>query len=297
MNSMTGYGYQETQDQERSLSLEIKGYNSRYLEILISLPPFLSALEPRIRSYMVSRFQRGKIDLNLRIKEDEPALTVSVNRSALMAYGEAIAILSETLHLDEKPSLSLLLGLEGVLKTGVKSGDSEQYWTRIEPLLYAAADKFEAERIREGRHTEADIRSHLEVIDTSLKKVSALAPELEASIRSSLRARFMEFLQDADLDKSGHTIDEGRILAEVAVLMVKYTISEEISRLGSHLGEFRAELGRNPSPGKKLEFLCQELHREINTIGSKTPILDVSRAVVDMKDALEKIREQLRNVE
>ncbi|MDR0878329.1 MAG: DUF1732 domain-containing protein, partial [Treponema sp.] len=111
----------------------------------------------------------------------------------------------------------------------------------------------------------------------------------ESSIKENLKSRFAEVL--------GNQIDENRILAETAILLMKYTISEELSRLASHLGEFRAETERNPSPGKKLDFLCQEINREINTIGSKTPILEVSRAVVDMKDALENVREQLRNVE
>jgi uncharacterized protein (TIGR00255 family) len=112
---------------------------------------------------------------------------------------------------------------------------------------------------------------------------------MEALIQENLRTRFAELL--------GDKIDENRILAETATLLMKYTVSEEISRLSSHLEEFRLETGRNPSPGKKLDFLCQEINREINTIGSKTPVLEVSRAVVAMKDALENIREQLRNVE
>ena len=107
----------------------------------------------------------------------------------------------------------------------------------------------------------------------------------------------MELLEDTGGAGLGKTIDENRILAETAVLLMKYTINEELSRLSSHLDEFRAEVGRNPSPGKKLDFLCQEINREINTIGSKTPILEVSHAVVEMKEALENIREQLRNVE
>jgi uncharacterized protein (TIGR00255 family) len=122
-------------------------------------------------------------------------------------------------------------------------------------------------------------------------------PVLENSIRENIRTRFAELLEDAGSAGLGHSIDENRILAETAVLLMKYTINEELSRLSSHLAEFRAEAERNSSPGKKLDFLCQEINRDINTIGSKTPILEVSHAVVEMKDALENIREQLRNVE
>jgi uncharacterized protein (TIGR00255 family) len=196
--------------------------------------------------------------------------------------------LAESLKTGEKPGLSLILGMEGVL-TIEKNRDDDRYWKQIEPVLKNAAEDFETERLREGRHTEADIFSHIGLIEAALETVAAHAPALEASIRENLRSRFAELL--------GNQIDENRVLAETAVLLVKYSISEEISRLSSHLAEFRAETKRNPGPGKKLDFLCQEINREINTIGSKTTVLEVSRAVVNMKDALENVREQLRNVE
>jgi uncharacterized protein (TIGR00255 family) len=286
--SMTGYGYQERQDREFSLSVEIRSYNNRFLEISVFLPPYLSALEPAVREYIASRCRRGKVELSIRLKEHNTNISVSVNQAAVRAYGEAIGILTQTLGLDEKPGLGLLLGLEGVLETE-KNRDDERYWTLIEPVLRDAAEQFDAARIREGKHTEADILSHIAILESSAELIRSHAPALESSIRENLRLRFSELL--------GEQIDENRILAETAVLLVKYTISEEISRLASHLAEFRAELARNPSPGKKLDFLCQEINREINTIGSKTPVLEVSRAVVVMKDALENVREQLRNVE
>jgi uncharacterized protein (TIGR00255 family) len=126
-------------------------------------------------------------------------------------------------------------------------------------------------------------------LEESAAAIGSYAPEIEASIKENLRARFAELL--------GDKIDENRVLAETAVLLMKYTISEELSRLKAHLEEFRLETERNASPGKKLDFLSQEINREINTIGSKTPLLAVSRAVIEMKNSLENIREQLRNVE
>ncbi|MDR2110754.1 MAG: YicC family protein [Spirochaetaceae bacterium] len=285
---MTGYAWEERRDDDVSLSVEIKGYNSRFLEIFVYLPPYLSSLEAGIRDYMASRCRRGKVEIGIRVKEHNGAVSVSVNREAARAYGEAVSVLAETLHIDEKPSLSLLLGLEGVLEIE-KKRDDERYRKLIEPLLLAAADRFNAERIREGKHTQEDILSHIAVLESSVKTVASHGPALELSIRENLRARFTELL--------GDRIDESRIFAETAVLLMKYTISEELSRLSAHLAEFRAETERNPSPGKKLDFLCQEINREINTIGSKTPVLEVSRMVVEMKDALENIREQLRNVE
>jgi uncharacterized protein (TIGR00255 family) len=288
MKSMTGYAYREKPGEDLTLSVEIKGYNSRFLEMSVNLPPPLSGLEARIRDFISSFINRGKIEISIRLREHNETIPVSVNTGAALAYQKAFSLLAESLRIDEKPNLALILGMEGVLEIE-KTRDDDRYWKLIEPLLKNAAGDFDAERLREGRHTEADILSRIGAIEASVKAVAAYAPALETSIKENLRSRFAELL--------GNQIDENRVLSETAVLLMKYTISEEISRLSSHLAEFRAETQRNPSPGKKLDFLCQEINREINTIGSKTTVLDVSRAVVDMKDALENVREQLRNIE
>jgi uncharacterized protein (TIGR00255 family) len=288
MKSMTGYAYRESAAGGVTVSVEIKGYNNRFLDIAVYLPSWLSALEPGIRSYMSSRFCRGKVEVGVRVKEKEAALSVTVNESAAATYEKAIRGLAEKLSLNEQPSLAMILGFEGVLETEINR-DAEKYRALIEPVLADAASQFEAERSREGTHTHKDILLHIAVLEKSVQAVSAYAPEIEASIKENLRARFEELLKDK--------FDENRVLTETAVLLMKHTISEELARLSAHLAEFRLEAERNSSPGKKLDFLCQEINREINTIGSKTPMLEVSRAVVEMKEALENIREQLRNVE
>ena len=288
MKSMTGYAYCENSLNNMTVSVEIKGYNSRFLDLQVFLPSWLSGLEPGIREYVSSRFSRGKVEINVRIKEHNEDISVSINTTAAKAYYKAVEELAANLGISEIPNLALIINLEGVLETETKR-DSDKYWPVIEAVLTTAADKFEAERNREGMHTQKDILSHLKILEESSRIIEARAPELEALIKENLRARFFEVL--------GDSIDENRILAETAVLLMKYTISEELSRLSGHLKEFRHETKHNPIPGKKLDFLCQEINREINTIGSKTPILEVSRTVVNMKNALENIREQLRNVE
>jgi uncharacterized protein (TIGR00255 family) len=285
---MTGYAFTEYQDEGVSLSAELKGYNSRFLEVFIGIPPTVSSLEPEIREYLSRRFRRGKIELVVRLKEQDAPVSVRVNHQAAGAYRDAIAGLADALGIDERPGLGLLLGMEGVLEIE-KTRNDERYRRLIMPVLETAAGIFEAERSREGKATEEDILSHISRFEAVLEQVASLAPVLEDTIKENLRCRFAELL--------GDRIDENRILAETAVLLMKYTISEEISRLGAHLAEFRAEIARNPGPGKKLDFLSQEMNREVNTIGSKTPNQEVSRAVVEMKDLLENIREQLRNVE
>jgi len=288
MKSMTGYAYRETANGDVTISVEIKGYNSRFLDLSVYLPFWLSSLETGIREYLGSRIIRGKVEVGIKVKETDPHLAVTVNEKAALVYYNALKGLAKTLSIKEEPSLDMFLGLEGVLETETNR-DAGKYLSLIEPVLAAAADQFEAERIREGKNTEDDILSHISVLEECSRLISSHVPALEASIRENLRTRFEELL--------GDRIDENRILGETAVLLMKYTISEELSRLSSHLTDFRLETGMNPSPGKKLDFLSQEINREINTIGSKTPVLEVSRAVVEMKNALENIREQLRNVE
>jgi len=288
MKSMTGYAYHESVSVNGTVSAEIKSYNHRFLDIYIHLPGWLSPLETEIRNYISSRFLRGKIELAIRIKEPDGNLTISVNKNAASLYMKELKDLSKFLGLKEQPGLGMIIGLEGVFETE-SNRDLEKYRKLIEPVIASAADQLEAERQREGKSTCDDILSHISVIENSVEIVSSHAPLLEAAIKENLRSRFNELL--------GDRIDENRILAETAVLLIKYSISEELSRLASHLSEFRLEIERNESPGKKLDFLSQEINREINTIGSKTPALEVSRAVVEMKNALENIREQLRNVE
>jgi uncharacterized protein (TIGR00255 family) len=285
---MTGYAYSESTKENITAAVELKGYNSRFLDLSIHLPVWLSSLEMRIREYLSSRIARGKVELSVRIREEDSPVSVSVNKSVAMKYKTAIGELAKALDIKEKPNLSMILPLEGVLESETRR-DAEKYWALIEPVLAAAADRFEAERGREGEHTAQDILSHVAVMENSVLTISSHVPELEASIKENLRNRFTEVL--------GNRIDENRVLAETAVLLMKYSISEELARLSSHLNEFKVEIERNPGPGKKLDFLSQEINREVNTIGSKTPVLEVSRAVVEMKSALEDIREQLRNVE
>jgi len=215
-------------------------------------------------------------------------VNISINKKAARAYYDAINDMAKELGIEEKPTIAALLEMESILEIE-KTRDDERYWQEIEPLLKEAAQAFCQEREREGKHTESDILSHLGVIETSLKNVSSFAPVIEQTLKDNIRARFTELL--------GSQIDENRVLTETASLLLKYTISEEISRLTSHLAEFRAETEKNSRPGKKLDFLCQEINREINTIGSKSAIIEVSSEVVKMKETLENIREQLRNIE
>jgi uncharacterized protein (TIGR00255 family) len=288
MTSMTGFAYREWANEDISISVQIKGYNNRFLEIFVNAPPWLPQLEQRARDIVGGLCGRGKVEVAIRVRETNAPMTVSVNENAANAYMRAASGLASNLGLDEKLSITALINMEGVLDIE-KNRDDERYWSLIEPVLTEAAGAFQAERLREGKHTEEDILNSISLIESSLQTVTAHLPALESSIKETITARFKEL--------SSGEIDENRVLAETAILLMKYTVSEEVSRLSSHLAEFRSETAKNGRPGKKLDFLCQEINREINTIGSKSAILEVSRAVVEMKEALENVREQLRNVE
>ena len=288
MKSMTGYGLADIQNDEISASVELKGYNNRFLDIVVNLPPFLSTLEMPIREYLAGRCRRGRLEVSLRYKEFNAPMTISLNKEAVKAYWNAAKESAGLLGISDEPDLSLILNLEGVLETE-KSRDTEKASSRIMPLLEKAFVQFDADRQREGDHTFRDIFSHIEILEKSWKLVASHSDELEKILKENVKHRFEELLAGR--------VDENRILAETAALLLKYTISEELSRLDAHLKEFRAEAERNPSSGKKLDFICQEINREINTIGSKAVLVEVSKETVSMKDALENIREQLRNVE
>ncbi|MCF7913627.1 MAG: YicC family protein [Spirochaetaceae bacterium] len=288
MISMTGYSYREYQDERVNLALELKSYNNRYLDIVINAPPFLSPLEPALRNYLKSRIVRGRVEISLRVKELEEDLEVYIDQSAAKEYAAALRRLAETVGLQEEPRLSHFLRLEGVIKP-VKNRDLEWFEKLVLQELEAAASEFVRSRQREGESTDADIRALMQSLEASLATIEAHSVKLEEYIQNQLTERFKELV--------GENYDENRILSETAVMLMKYSVGEETVRMRSHLDQFMNYMQESGGVGKKLDFICQEMHREINTIGSKSNIIAINQAVVEAKDALEKIREQLRNVE
>jgi len=288
MISMTGYSYREYQDERVNLALELKSYNNRYLDIVVNAPPFLSPLEPAIRNYLKTKIVRGRVEISLRVKELEEDLEVYIDQSAATQYAAALRRLAETVGLQEEPRLSHFLRLEGVIKP-VKNRDLEWFEKLVLQELEAAASEFVRSRQTEGESTDADVRALMQSLEAYLATIEAHSVKLEEYIRNQLTERFKELV--------GENYDENRILSETAVMLMKYSVGEETVRMRSHLDQFMNYMQESGGVGKKLDFICQEMHREINTIGSKSNIIAINQAVVEAKDALEKIREQLRNVE
>jgi uncharacterized protein (TIGR00255 family) len=285
---MTGFAHREIEREGLRGSLEIKSYNNRYLDLSIFLPPYLSRLEPRIRSFISERVVHGKVEVSLRIREIDAPVSVSADLEAAKSVVAMLHRLSEVCGLQDAPRLGTILGFEGVVAFERKL-DEVALWTRLEPELEACFAEYDESRIREGRSTAADIGAQMARVSASVELISSKAAEIESTIKKQLVARFEETLGDA--------VDQGRVLTELASYLMKYTINEELSRLSAHIDSFSRIMETEKAPGKKLDFLCQEMNREVNTIGSKSMMLEVSRAVVELKDALENIREQLRNVE
>ncbi len=285
---MTGFGYFEGEGAGVHISAEIKSLNTRYLDMIVSQPQSLSVLESRIRERLQESFIRGRLEVTIRIRDIEEQLSVTVDKAAAKAWKIALDDLSGILGSDEKVTLDILTRQDGVLKAN-RTRDPENYWTVLGPMVSEAIHQVIGMREREGVELARDIESQLAAIEVSLEHIRKRAPELRLEVEETLKKRFKEIL--------GDETGEQRILLETAAWIAKTDINEEIVRLGTHIEAFREEAAVEGAKGKKLDFLAQEMGREINTIGSKSPQADVSREVVNMKDALEKVREQLRNVE
>ncbi|MBQ3024776.1 MAG: YicC family protein [Spirochaetaceae bacterium] len=289
MNSMTGYSYNEELGENYSVSVEIKSVNSRFLDLSINLPSFLGRLESKFKELITSKIQRGKIDVFIRIKENNAPVTISVDEKMAKSYFDAISKVANTIGQTEKDiPLSLIISQEGVL-TSQKEIDIDYYWNLILPIFEKAFEDFVVDRKREGENLKNDLLFQLDKIQKASEIFSEWQPKMENAFKEIILKKFNELLADK--------VDEQRVMTEVAALMVKYTINEEIVRLKSHINALTKEIEENPIPGKRIDFICQEMNREINTIGSKNQFIEIAQEVINAKDALENIREQSKNIE
>lgn len=289
MTSMTGYAYEEKSYENAIISVEIKSVNSRFLDLDINLPSFLNQLESYFRSKIVQNVVRGKVDVYIRIKELKSDAEVYADVGIAKSYLEAIKKVCDACGYDSKNiPLSLILSQEGVLNSN-SNYDVEKYKNLIEPVFDKSLKKFCDDRVREGGNMKKDLSEKLKKLESCAIFFKEWQPKMEQKFKEQIVSRFHELM--------GENADENQIMTETAAMLVKYTINEEVVRLFSHISAMEDELKNNPTPGKKLDFLCQEMNREINTIGSKNQFAEVSAMVVTAKDSLENIREQSKNVE
>jgi len=288
MKSMTGFAYREHRDERHKITLTMKSYNNRFLDILVFLPAYLSALEPKIREFLSKKISRGRVELYVKATELNQAAEINVDPYYVESYVQALKRLAEAAGIRERVRLSHLLRIEGMLKAE-QSLDLEAYWLDFQPLLESVFQEYDEVRRTEGQATRADILELLDSIDLNLAAIESAAPRLQEKIQDDLRSRFKDLLADG--------VDENRVLAETAVVLMKADVHEELVRSRAHMQSFRKTVDGSGSMGKKLDFICQELNREFNTIGSKNLLVEVDQSIVSLKDSVEKIREQMRNVE
>ncbi len=287
MISMTGFAFTETQTEKFVLAVELKSYNNRYLDLFVTLPPALARWEGKLREQLASQALRGRVEFTVRFKEKSGTNPLRVDADAVRSWKAALESLRAVSKLPGKITWADLADRPGVLLADdpVKP---EEVWSALEASLDALWSAFAATRRAEGARLEADIRGQLALLREGQAAIEARSADMEEVFRENLKRKFAELAAE---------VDDNRIATETAVLLMRSGVHEELVRLKSHMDACEVLFLEQGPIGKRLDFLCQEMGREINTIGSKTTFSEVQQRVVALKDALENIREQARNVE
>jgi len=286
MESMTGYAHLEGKTPQFSFAIEIKSLNSKYQEIFINIPKVLSHEEYEINDLVRKEFTRGKVELSIDVYDWSEPRAVSVNDATLEKYYNGLVSFKKKVKAKEDFTLDALLLLDGVVQKG-KSGMSDQSVQIIKKSVASTLKKVTIMRREEGKALEKDLLSAVSLIEKNLVKVGKLT-------EFSSRERFDKLKERIDRISPG--IEDARLFSEVALYADRIDINEEITRLTDHLKKFRDTAKEKDQIGKKLDFVAQEMFREANTIGSKTASSEVSHLCVEIKNNIEKIREQCRNV-
>ncbi|MGI6326985.1 MAG: YicC/YloC family endoribonuclease [Saccharofermentanales bacterium] len=292
--SMTGYGRGEASDDSRYVVVEIKTVNSRYCDQQIRLPRVLAALENRVRELIGQHVARGKIDVFINYADaGDAAYQVTVDAGLAKSYASALREMARVAEIPADFNVAALSRFPDILRVEATRPDPESTWTVLHSALTMALDALIRMRTLEGERLARDIRQRVEELVVLLEGIALRAPSVVCEYRARLTARVEELLGE----QATEIFDQQRIAAEVAIFADKCGIDEEIVRLKSHLRQVDNLLMRSGPMGKELDFLVQEINREINTIGSKANDLELIKQVVAMKSQLEKIREQVQNLE
>lgn len=291
VKSMTGYGRAEDTLNGCTITVELRSVNNRYLDCNVRMPRLYLFAEETIKSRVQNTISRGKVDVFVTLDSTGgEQVQVSVNQPLADGYYAALTQLAERYGLSKDISVSLLSRFPDVLLAEKTEEDVEQRAQDICSVLDRALADFDQMRTREGARLEADVLSRAARIEELVGKVEERSPQTVAEYRAKLEARMNEVLSNTQLDPA-------RILTEAAIFADKVAVDEETVRLRSHIGQLRHMLEQGGATGRKLDFLIQEFNREANTIGSKCSDIDIARHVVDIKAEIEKIREQVQNIE
>ena len=292
INSMTAYARAEKATEQFKVSIEIRSYNHRHLDFAVRLPHNYLELEDKIKSLATEKVSRGRLEVKLQIiDESEDAYGFEINEPKARAYYEALLQLKDRFDIDMAISLELLADANGIIVPAETKRDIQAHWPIIGDCFNEALDKLIAMRKREGDFMSEDITGRLAFIEKKLVQIKKESTDLLDIYQERLKERILA------LTKGMIEIDPARVAQEAAFIADKSDISEEIVRSESHIQQFRMVMYSEEPAGRKLNFLLQELNREFNTIGSKTEKISVSHMIVEVKSELEKIREQVQNIE
>lgn len=291
MKSMTGYGRAQQTTNGMDITIEIKSVNHRYYEFSSRITRGYGFLEEKIKSYLQTRICRGKVDVYVEIQTiDDVYAEVQVNHSLAQGYVNALRELAQRYEIRDDLTAGTLSRYPDILTVRKAQESEDKIWESVRPVLREATDHFVAMREAEGARLSADIESRMRTILHNVTKVEERSPRTVEEYKARLTARIHELAGDIQIDPQ-------RVLTEVAIFADRIAVAEETVRLRSHLAEMTEMLESSGGVGRKLDFIVQELNREVNTIGSKAQDAEIAHMVIDMKAEIEKIREQIQNIE
>lgn len=291
LKSMTGYGHCEIIEGGKKISAEIRSVNHRYADYSVKVPKHYGFLEDKVRKKVAESVSRGKIDIYVAVESyGESNTKISLNEEFAKEYIEALYQLRDKFGLKDDISVCEVARNQDMFSIERKSEDEDEIWALVEPALNEAIKSFTAMREREGGRIQADLENRIEYMKTLAAKITERSPQTLKEYKERLYEKIKEILD-------GEDVDESRILTEVAVFADKISVDEEIVRLGSHFEEFCNIVNSEEPAGRKLDFLIQEMNREVNTTGSKANDIEIAKTVVTLKGEIEKLREQIQNIE
>lgn len=289
---MTGYGRGEKEALGKRISLELKSVNHRYLEVSLRHPRKYLKMEEKIRKIISEYIKRGHVEVFVKIKNiDQQDVNITIDKEIARKYYNSLNELGEMLNISNDLSLEKIITLPEVVSIEEKEEDIDQIWVHYEEVLRQALEQNTEMRVEEGKHLKDDFLQRIEDLKKLKEKVSSRSPQVTIEYREKLRLRIEELIEKKEI------INEDRLENEIAFFADRSSIVEELVRLDSHFNQFLKNLNLEEPVGRKLDFLIQEMNREVNTIGSKANDSEISAAVVEMKAELEKIREQVQNIE
>jgi len=287
MNGMTGYSFKEEYLEDAYISTEIKTLNSRYLDINVKLPYYLSSLELKIRDLVKSKLLRGKIEVSVTVRLNSSA-AVKADLNLAKQYVDNLNLLIDNFKLKDDVRLFHLTKYEDVIYSE-KSKDYEKYWEFLEKFLNENIKEIISMREIEGKAIKKDLLDLINGINSNVDSISTRISDMEQDIFNKTKEKMTELLNN--------NVDEKVLLNEAAVFVNRSCINEEVKRLESYIEQLKIVIEDKDDIGKKMDFICQEMHREINTIGSKITFVELTGNVISIKNDIEKMREQIRNAE